>query len=375
MKREMAIQLLMIILVLILASCAVTEPEGIPAAEPSPSPSPPLSPSPIPTPAPSPEPSEDVPIVRDPYSITYDKTIAGNEFTIIENEWIRIYLPRDADIPQDIEKIVMQCIVWVEEATGLSHLTNWVERYIFISTEEELEEFFSGMDELNRLMNAPWMDNRNNEAEDIRLGVYLFEGMGGMANPTGIYAGLDYFSDSPGSYDSVGVGVIIHELAHVVFLRAMDSFGGWFYNRPLSEGHAEWATVKIAREQGFQTMLDHWLGQLTLSHIDGIEDYFTTGWAADNRENPGTFRPYQYGYVFLSYLDEMYGAETIEDIYNEIDRADYMYPSDIDCDEAWYETNTHNSKIKVEIIKKHTSEDVFNDCIEWFAVNRDRIYS
>jgi hypothetical protein len=389
MKRISTVLLFAAFLALILASCAADPsaeaPSPLPAAEPPsvpspiPSPIPPPVPSPVPPPEPSPEPPEEPPITRDPYSITYDKTIAGFEFFIIENELIRIYLPRDADIPPDIEAMVMQCIIWVEDAAGTDMLTNTSHHFRYhnnpIMSETALEAWFSGMNAQSRLMNAPWMDNSNHATDDIRLGIYLFKELIGMADPTGIYIGLDYFQDSSGAYDSVAFGVIIHELAHVAFLRAMDSFGGWFYNRPLLEGHAEWATVKIAREQGFPIMLDDWLGQLRLSHINDIADYFTTGWAADHRDNPGTLRPYQYGYVFLSFLDEVYGADILSGMYKEIDRASYTVPSDVNSDEASYKANTHNSKIKVEIIKKHTSEDVFDDCIKWFADNKDRIYS
>jgi hypothetical protein len=71
----------------------------------------------------------------------------------------------------------------------------------------------------------------------------------------------------------------------------------------------------------------------------------------------------------------VYGTDVIRSMYKKIDGASYMNPTDANCDDAWAETRAHNSRIKVEIIKNATSDSVFDDCIAWFAENRDKIYN
>jgi hypothetical protein len=164
-----------------------------------------------------------------------------------------------------------------------------------------------------------------------------------------------YDDDFTNTGDSGSEGTVYHELAHVLRLRQSPYLGD-----VMEEGVALYSEYELMKKHDYKDYsmiiyVDDYANDKLLEK--GILDkperaYWDISYDDDNVEQ----LDYQYGFRFVCFLYEEYGDDVIKNIGEVASKTKY--------DD--YETDP---SILIEIIKKGTSEDVFERFGQWLPEN------
>lgn len=152
-----------------------------------------------------------------------------------------------------------------------------------------------------------------------------------------------------------------HELAHVAHLRS-----GVDLSSTLNEGFAAYTADRTQRMIGMPSWdaIQFYSGLLFDDSVisegeAGFRSYFV-----DNKD-----KNYQYGFRFVSFLNDVYGEDIFRKILAEATAQNYHAGYDSTAVEESINADTQQM---ISIIKSQTSEDVFDQFAKWYEENWDK---
>ena len=311
------------------------------------------------------DPTKD-PIIPENYKGHFSDYIDLDDFIVIQNEYIKIFIPKEWYYSPDIEETMMQAINWVEDFTEMNTLTRKIDKVGYIDNKQNLE----------------WNQDLELRDPDERCALLFYE-LASLDNKFVIFP-VSYPCAIPAadgdfvqlteecykidSYDSDEFGTLLHEFTHSAQIRYAENVDACY---PMQEGLAVWVTRKIAKEQDLDKLYNYNNRNYKTGSLPAdLEAYFAGDWFKDIGLYDNEIRnnnPYDYGYVFYLYLEETCGNDIFYKIFKEGKKNKYRY-------DRYGTIAIESARLYVEAIKKVTSEDVFKDCQVWFNKNKNKIY-
>jgi len=269
----------------------------------------------IPTPEPSPEPPDEPkplfdmpPLPNNPpdYGIFKNYIVSPEPVTITNDAFI-MEIPANTPYHIEIEQKIMECINWVQAASGFSF---HIEGTRFNNVRIDFSEYGAYGGEFGIVVNA-----------------------------------MDYIFDVPAVE-----GVYLHELSHTLQSRLVN-----INHHPFQEAFAILNSAKVARDNGLDFLYWH-LMKNNYSYIGSSDE---AGILSDfehwYRTNEGTWDTYLYGFRFAVFLEEKYGDDILPELI-----TNYSLKMGV---------HTSTKSEFVDFLVEQTDKSVFTDFVEWYQNN------
>ena len=267
-----------------------------------------------------------------------DELVKFDKHTYFEGDDFYIFFQKDTEIPGDTALFVDQIMAELEE---VEHM-----------------KYSDGEDDGDSYWRDYYFDGQfqgiNEDCDKINIFV-LNDPENGNIECATVNECILYDDDFTNTGDSGSEGTVYHELAHVLRLRQSPYLGD-----VMEEGVALYSEYELMKKHGYKDYsmiiyVDDYANDKLLEK--GILEkperaYWDISYDDDNIEQ----LDYQYGFRFVCFLYEEYGDDVIKNIGEVASKTKY--------DD--YETDP---SILIEIIKKGTSEDVFEKFGQWLPEN------
>ena len=267
-----------------------------------------------------------------------DELVKFDKHTYFEGDDFYIFFQKDTEIPGDTALFVDQIMAELEE---VEHM-----------------KYSDGEDDGDSYWRDYYFDGQfqgiNEDCDKINIFV-LNDPENGNIECATVNECILYDDDFTNTGDSGSEGTVYHELAHVLRLRQSPYLGD-----VMEEGVALYSEYELMKKHGYKDYsmiiyVDDYANDKLLEK--GILEkperaYWDISYDDDNIEQ----LDYQYGFRFVCFLYEEYGDDVIKNIGEVASKTKY--------DD--YETDP---SILIEIIKKGTSEDVFERFGQWLPEN------
>ncbi len=265
-----------------------------------------------------------------------EESFTAEEDCYVEGEQVIIYIQSGVTINQDVLNVTEDIMASLSETTGLSFDKKFEPDSDMSSRDMYFEEgAFTGL---------------NEDATKVNVMIVNLED-GAVPWAWENNAILD---DEDYDFELTGYQAIYHELTHVLQFRNGVALGS-----TLDEGYATYVSAKAQQSDGivpWSAMQYYYPYDFDDSVIFGGESSFHH--AYNDREIP-----YQYGFRFVSFLMDTYGEDVYINILNEATAQGFNNSYDPENEE---ESMKEDTVQMIEIIKSQTSEDVFEQFIQWY---------